>query len=136
MPAVRTAVLGLRASKGMLLDDADPDSVSAGSFFTNPIVSVAVHDRIGAVTGQAPPAWPMPDGQVKTSAAWLISQAGFAPGDGSPTGIAISSKHVLALVNRGRGTTSELLAFAGHISQCVHATFGVSLTAEPVIVGA
>jgi UDP-N-acetylmuramate dehydrogenase len=140
--AVREAVLGLRKGKGMVIDPADPDSVSAGSFFTNPILGVEqftalrarVHDRLGAQA--APPAWPEADGRgVKTSAAWLIERAGFTRGYGDPDGIAISRKHVLALTNRGRGTTAQLVALAREIASGVQEAFGVGLVPEPVFVG-
>jgi len=125
---VREAVLALRRGKGMVLDPADPDTRSAGSFFTNPILEAA------RLPGNAP-AWPEPDGRVKTSAAWLIEQAGFARGEGDPAGIAISSKHVLALTNRGAGTAAELLAFARRIAAGVRDRFGIELVPEPVFVG-
>jgi UDP-N-acetylmuramate dehydrogenase len=124
---VRDAVLGLRRGKGMVLDPADPDTRSAGSFFTNPIV------QPDALPPDAP-AWPQPDGRVKTSAAWLIQNAGFAKGYGNPEGIAISTKHVLALTNRGRGTTRELTALAREIQDRVQQRFGVALVPEPVFV--
>jgi UDP-N-acetylmuramate dehydrogenase len=124
---VRAAVLALRASKGMVLDPADPDTFSAGSFFTNPILDPA---RLP----DGAPAFPQPDGRVKTSAAWLIQSAGFTKGYGNPEGIAISTKHVLALTNRGHGTTSELLALATEIQDRVEACFGVRLVPEPVFV--
>lgn len=124
---VRVAVLGLRAAKGMLIDPADPDSVSVGSFFTNPIL------RDAAVPADAP-RWPTSDGLVKTSAAWLIEQAGFAPGYGHGQ-VGLSSKHTLALVNRGGATTAELVAFAAHIRDGVRTRFGVTLDVEPALVG-
>jgi UDP-N-acetylmuramate dehydrogenase len=127
LPGVRAAVLRLRRGKGMVLDPADPDTFSAGSFFTNPILAAtALPD--GA------PAFAQPDGQIKTSAAWLIERAGFAKGDGDPDGIAISSKHVLALTNRGHGTTAQLLALAREIQDRVQATSGIRLEPEPVFV--
>ncbi|MCZ4491957.1 MAG: UDP-N-acetylenolpyruvoylglucosamine reductase [Conexibacter sp.] len=126
--AVREAVLGLRRGKGMVLDPADPDTRSAGSFFTNPILDVAA-------VPEGAPAWPEPDGRVKTSAAWLIEHAGFTRGEGDQEGIAISSKHVLALTNRGRGTAGELLALARRIAAGVRDTFGIELVPEPVFVG-
>ena len=128
---VREAVLGLRRGKGMVLDPDDPDSVSAGSFFTNPILDG------GCVRGArgAPPRFPEDDGRVKTSAAWLIERAGFARGHGNPDGIAISSKHTLALTNRGAGTTAELLALAREIAGGVRERFGVTLEPEPTLVG-
>ena len=132
---VRDAVLALRRGKGMVVDPADPDSVSAGSFFTNPILDAdafaALRDRAGDAP---PPAFPEPEGRVKTSAAWLIERAGFAKGD-TRGKVAISSKHALALVNRGGASTAELLAFAQEIRDGVQARFGVELVAEPTIVG-
>jgi len=138
---VREAVLRLRRGKGMVIDPADPDSVSAGSFFTNPILDAEafaalqrrVAERLG--DGAAPPAFPEPDGRVKTSAAWLIERAGFHRGDGDPRGIAISAKHTLALTNRGAGTTAELVALAREIAGGVRERFGVELMPEPVFVG-
>jgi len=124
---VRAAVLRLRRGKGMVLDAADPDTRSAGSFFTNPLVPPE------AVPAGAP-SYPDVDGQVKVPAAWLIEQAGFAKGafDG-PVGI--SSKHTLALVNRGGGTTADLLRVARAVRDGVEARFGIALVPEPVIVG-
>jgi UDP-N-acetylmuramate dehydrogenase len=110
----------------MVIDPADPDSVSAGSFFTNPILDTA---PAGA------PVWPEPDGRVKTSAAWLIEQAGFHKGYGNGR-IGISTKHTLALVNRGGATTAELLSLAREIVAGVRAQFGVVLHPEPVLVPA
>jgi UDP-N-acetylmuramate dehydrogenase len=137
----REAVLALRRGKGMVLDPDDPDTVSAGSFFTNPVLDAGafaalrarVAERLGA--GARPPAWPDADAHVKTSAAWLIERAGFHRGDGNPEGIAISSKHTLALTNRGAGTTAELVALAREIAAGVHDAFGVDLVPEPVFVG-
>jgi UDP-N-acetylmuramate dehydrogenase len=131
---VREAVLGLRRGKGMVLDPADPDSVSAGSFFTNPILS---QTEFAALEERAdhPPRFPEPDGRIKTSAAWLIERAGFRRGHGNPDGIAISSKHTLALTNRGAGTTAELLALAREIAAGVDERFGVRLEPEPTLVG-
>ena len=126
---VRAAVLGLRRGKGMVIDPADPDSVSAGSFFTNPILT---HEAWAKLPGA--PAFPEPDGRIKTSAAWLIEQAGFHRGYGSGR-IGISAKHTLALVNRGEGTTAELMALAREIAGGVEARFGVTLRPEPVFVG-
>jgi UDP-N-acetylmuramate dehydrogenase len=122
---VRAAVLQLRRGKGMVIDPDDPDSVSAGSFFTNPILEKAPD---GA------PTWPEPDGRVKTSAAWLIENAGFHKGYGNGR-VGISSKHTLALVNRGGATTNELLQLAHEIADGVHGRFGVALHPEPVLVG-
>jgi UDP-N-acetylmuramate dehydrogenase len=141
LAAVREAVLALRRAKGMVLDPADPDSVSAGSFFTNPILRErdfpAVVERVAERLGDdvAPPAWPAGERRVKTSAAWLIERAGFQRGYGRADGIAISSKHTLALTNRGGGTTTELVALAREIAAGVDAAFGVPLVPEPVFVG-
>ena len=122
---VREAVLQLRRSKGMVLDPSDPDSVSAGSFFTNPIVAAAPD---GA------PCWPDASGLMKVSAAWLIEQSGFGKGWGDGR-IGLSGKHSLALVNRGGGTTAELLDVARAIRTGVQDRFGITLVNEPVIVG-
>jgi UDP-N-acetylmuramate dehydrogenase len=135
LPAVRDAVLALRRSKGMVLDSGDPDTRSAGSFFTNPILDAAQFDALRARAGDGVPGFPEPDGRVKTSAAWLIDHAGFAKGYGNPRGIAISTKHVLALTNRGAGTTAELVALAQEIARGVDEAFGVALHPEPVFVG-
>lgn len=123
---VRAAVLSLRRSKGMVLDPRDPDSVSAGSFFTNPLVASAP---------EGAPSWPDPSGLVKVPAAWLIEHSGFGKGWGSgPVGL--STKHTLALVNRGGATTAELLALARLVRDGVLQKFGITLINEPVIVGA
>jgi UDP-N-acetylmuramate dehydrogenase len=132
---VREAVLGLRRGKGMVLDPGDPDSVSAGSFFTNPILEPDAFAALEARAPERPPRFPEPDGRVKTSAAWLIERAGFHRGHGNPEGIAISSKHTLALTNRGAGTTAELLALAHEIAGGVRERFGVELEPEPTLVG-
>jgi len=127
---VREAVLALRRGKGMVLDSADPDTISAGSFFMNPILDP---DTVAALRPR-PPAFPQPDGRVKTSAAWLIERAGFAKGYARGR-VAISSKHALALVNRGGASTAELLALAREIAAGVRDRFGVQLEPEPTIVG-
>ncbi|MGA2009822.1 MAG: UDP-N-acetylmuramate dehydrogenase [Solirubrobacteraceae bacterium] len=141
LPAVRAAVLALRRAKGMVSDPTDPDSVSAGSFFVNPILTDRDFAALAARAarhlgdGARPPAWPEPDGRVKTSAAWLIERAGFHRGYGAGR-VGISSKHTLALVNRGGATTAELLSLAGEIRRGVRDAFGVTLAPEPVLVGA
>ena len=133
---VREAVLQLRRGKGMVIDPHDPDSVSAGSFFTNPILDPGDFARLQARAGEdSPPAFPEPDGRIKTSAAWLIQRAGYARGYGEGR-VGISSKHTLAIVNRGGATTAELLAFAREIAAGVRERFGVALHPEPVLVGA
>ena len=140
LAAVRETVLELRRSKSMVIDPEDPDSVSAGSFFTNPVLEPAemavVERRAGELLGpdSAPPAWPTEDGRFKTSAAWLIEQAGFSRGYGEgPVGL--SRNHTLAVVNRGGATTAELVAFAREIADGVRVTFGVILVPETVFVG-
>lgn len=137
---VREAVLALRAGKGMVIDPDDPDSVSAGSFFVNPLLGnqqlVALQRRVAARLGDEirPPAWPDGDGRVKTSAAWLIEQAGFHRGYGQGR-VGVSCKHALALVNRGGGTTSELIALARELRDGVQGAFGVTLAPEPTLIG-
>jgi len=148
----RSAVLKLRARKGMVLDAGDPDTRSAGSFFTNPVLTA---DEFAAVTSRARqsggpelrvPHFPAPDGHVKVPAAWLIERAGFGkgyPGGGQRAAdgerglpaARISAKHTLALVNPGGATTSSLLALAREIRDGVRATFAVELVSEPVLVG-
>lgn len=126
---VRDAVLRLRAGKGMVLDAADHDTWSAGSFFTNPVVEAA---RVP----EGAPRWEQPDGRVKTSAAWLIEHAGFGKGYGTGTGrVSLSTKHTLALTNRGGATTADLLGLAREVRDGVDARFGIRLVNEPVLVG-
>ena len=121
---VREAVIGLRRGKGMVLDPEDPDSRSAGSFFTNPIVAA---DR--AVDGC--PSWPAGDGRMKLSAAWLVQNAGF--GRGTRHGrVGTSAKHSLALTTEPGATAAELLAFADRIVATVQEKFGVTLEREPI----
>ena len=133
---VREAVLALRRRKGMVIDSADPDSVSAGSFFTNPILEPDAFAALEARAGGdlRPPAFPEPDGRIKTSAAWLIERAGFPRGYGDGR-VGISAKHTLALVNRGGASTAELMALAREIAAAVHERFGVAISPEPVLVG-
>jgi UDP-N-acetylmuramate dehydrogenase len=130
LAAVREATLALRRGKGMVIDPADPDSVSVGSFFTNPILEP---DAWRGLDGD-PPGWPEPDGRIKTSAAWLIERAGFHRGYGDGR-VGISAKHTLALVNRGGATAAELVALAREIAAGVQERFGVRLVPEPVFVG-
>jgi UDP-N-acetylmuramate dehydrogenase len=130
MTAVREAVLGLRRRKGMVLDGGDPDTWSAGSFFTNPVLDPESALRLPAEA----PRWTQPDGSVKTSAAWLIERAGFAKGYGTDR-VALSTKHTLALTNRGGARTDDLLALAAEVQRQVHRTFGVWLVNEPALVG-
>ncbi len=131
---VRAAVLELRRGKGMVLDAADPDTRSAGSFFTNPLLTADQHAALLTRVDAPPPSWPEPDGRTKVSAAWLIERAGFGKGafDG-PVGI--SSKHTLALVNRGGATTADLRRVAAAVRDGVREALGVELVPEPVFVG-
>lgn len=140
LASARDTVLKLRAGKGMVLDPEDHDTWSAGSFFTNPILTeeefaafrARVRDRLG--DGAEPPAYPAGEGRTKTSAAWLIDKAGFTKGYG--TGPArISTKHTLALTNRGEATTEDLLALAREVVAGVRDAFGITLVNEPVTVG-
>jgi len=127
---VRDAVLGLRRGKGMVLDADDHDTWSAGSFFTNPLLAV---EEAGGLPDEAP-RWPQPDGRVKTSAAWLIEHAGFGKGYGNER-VCLSTKHTLALTNRGGASTADLVALAREICAGVERRFGVRLENEPVMVG-
>ena len=150
---VRAAVIALRASKGMVLDAADPDSVSAGSFFTNPIVS----ENFARGLPSDAPRWPteperppqvLPLGApipsapasgeylVKLSAAWLIERSGITRGFALPgSGAAISSKHTLSIINRGTATADEITQLANYVQTRVMSEFGVLLQPEPVLVG-
>jgi UDP-N-acetylmuramate dehydrogenase len=135
----RSAVLKVRARKGMVVDAGDPDSRSAGSFFTNPILA---DDEFAALTTRhhgPVPHYPAGPGRVKVPAAWLIEHAGFGkghPGPGAPgTAARISSKHTLALINPGGASTASLLALAHQIQDGVHQAFGVRLDIEPILVG-
>jgi UDP-N-acetylmuramate dehydrogenase len=132
---VAEAVRRVRQTKGMLLVDCDPDCRSAGSFFKNPIVHDDHADQIGFAAGRQPPRFASGgEGMAKIPAAWLIEAAGF--GRGFARGAAgISTKHTLALVNRGGATASEMLALAAEIRSVVEKRFGVVLQAEPVLVG-
>lgn len=168
---VREAVLALRRRKGMVPDPDDPDTVSVGSFFVNPVLK---RDELESLTRRAralanssgrgpardapghggppgwprsegrpsawaqpegrPPAWPQPDGRVRTSAAWLIERAGFRRGQALGRA-AISTKHTLALVNRGGASARELIELARVIRDGVREAFGVTLEVEPTLVG-
>jgi UDP-N-acetylmuramate dehydrogenase len=133
---IRKTVIELRRGKGMVVDPTDPDSRSAGSFFMNPLVDkkqlAAVEARIPE--GVTMPRFPAPSGQTKLSAGWLIERAGFVKGT-TRGAVGISSKHALALINRGGARTTELLALAREIQDGVHERFGVALVPEPIIVG-
>jgi UDP-N-acetylmuramate dehydrogenase len=130
---VRQAVLELRRGKGMVLDEADHDTWSAGSFFTNPVLSTVDDFESRLNPGTAYPSWPA-GGGVKLSAAWLIERAGFPKGY-TRGPVALSNKHTLALTNRGTASTADLLALAREIRAGVLARFGVTLHPEPRLVG-
>ena len=125
----------------MVLDAADHDTWSCGSFFTNPILATRqmedLQERVGQRLGPDAglPQFAEPDGRVKTSAAWLIERAGFGKGYGLPGPAALSSKHTLALTNRGGASAGQILALAREVRDGVEATFGVRLVNEPVLVG-
>jgi UDP-N-acetylmuramate dehydrogenase len=128
--ATRAAVLELRASKGMLLSPDDHDSWSAGSFFTNPIISQQAADALP----DAAPKWPLNDGRVKISAAWLIENAGMHKGD-EVGGARISTKHVLALTNSGDATAADIAELAKRARDHVKEVFGITLEAEVNLIG-
>ncbi|QGU03645.1 UDP-N-acetylmuramate dehydrogenase [Corynebacterium comes] len=141
---VRDTVLDLRRGKGMVLAEGDHDTWSAGSFFTNPVVDVAVADSVQATVRAARgdedadrmPRFPAGEGTVKLSAAWLIDRAGFAkghPGEDAPA--RLSTRHTLALTNRGSASTSDLVALAREVRDGVRGRFGVTLVPEPVWIG-
>jgi UDP-N-acetylmuramate dehydrogenase len=118
----------------MVLDPADPDTRSVGSFFTNPVLPAEEFAVLLTRTPEAPPRWDGADGSVKTSAAWLIERAGFVRGYGRD-GVAISSKHTLALTNQGGGSTKALMELAREIVAGVETAFGVTLVPEPRLIG-
>ncbi|CAB4997719.1 unannotated protein [freshwater metagenome] len=126
----RTAVLELRAAKGMLLNPTDRDSWSAGSFFTNPIVSKEIAEKLP----EGAPKWPTSDGKVKTSAAWLIENSGVHKGD-SHGGARVSTKHVLALTNAGNATATDIAELAKSAQKSVFEKFGITLEAEVNLIG-
>jgi UDP-N-acetylmuramate dehydrogenase len=127
---VRRAVMELRAAKGMLLNPDDKDSWSAGSFFTNPIISV----EVATTLPEGAPKWPLADGRVKTSAAWLIEHSGIDKGH-AHGGARVSTKHVLALTNSGNATAEELVALAREVRASVQTKFGITLEPEVNLVG-
>jgi UDP-N-acetylmuramate dehydrogenase len=133
---VRAAVLSIRRRKGMVLDSADSDTCSVGSFFVNPVVTTAVYERLLRTEGpgSAVPAYPLSNGDIKIPAAWLIERSGFRKGYGSG-GVGVSSKHPLALVNRGGGTAREIVELAARIKRSVVERFDIWLRPEPMFVG-
>jgi UDP-N-acetylmuramate dehydrogenase len=131
---VRDAVLALRADKGMVLDADDHDTWSVGSFFTNPVVAPEVLEQLRADHDDVPN-YPAPQG-VKLAAGWLVERAGFGkgfPGDGAPA--RLSTKHALAVTNRGGATTADVIALARAVRDGVRAAFGIELTPEPILIG-
>jgi UDP-N-acetylmuramate dehydrogenase len=131
---VAAAVRRIRQSKGMLLIKDDTDSRSAGSFFKNPVVPLQAVQTIAAITGAAPPTHDAGPEARKIPAAWLIEQAGFTKGY-THGAAGISTRHTLALVNRGGATAAEILVLAEEIRAAVAARFGVTLEMEPVQLG-
>ena len=134
---VRDAVLALRAAKGMVLDAGDHDTWSVGSFFTNPVVSPEALDRVQSRTDAAVPTYPAAGG-VKLAAGWLVERAGFGKGFGAALGTGrarLSTKHALALTNRGGATTADVLTLARAVRDGVRDAFGITLEPEPVLVG-
>jgi UDP-N-acetylmuramate dehydrogenase len=131
---VREAVLAVRKRKGMVIAPDDPDTRSVGSFFMNPIVAAADRERVASIEGVDPPAFSMAAGDVKIPAAWLIERAGFSRGYGDGAA-GISTKHTLALVNRGGATARDVLRLAARIKRRVVDRFGIWLRPEPVFVG-
>lgn len=126
----RKAVLELRSAKGMLLNPSDRDSWSAGSFFTNPIVT----KEIAAQLPEGAPQWPTADGMIKMSAAWLIEHSGVHKGD-SHGGARVSTKHVLALTNAGNATATDIAELAKSAQKSVFEKFGITLEAEVNLIG-
>jgi UDP-N-acetylmuramate dehydrogenase len=131
---VATVVREIRRSKGMLIVEGDPDCRSAGSFFKNPVVGVEVLERIAAAAGVEVPHWPAGEGRVKLPAAWLLERAGFVKGYGEGAA-GISTRHTLALVNRGGATSADIERLQGEIVGVVWERFGIRLEREPVVVG-
>jgi UDP-N-acetylmuramate dehydrogenase len=132
---VRASVLRVRRTKSMVLDSADPNRRSCGSFFVNPIVAADVGARVATGAGDpAMPRWPQPDGRVKLSAAWLIEHAGFRRGQrAGPVGL--STRHTLAVVAHDGARAADVLGFARGVADRVAERFGVRLTLEPVVWG-
>jgi UDP-N-acetylmuramate dehydrogenase len=134
--AVREAVLALRGRKGMVLDPADHDTWSVGSFFTNPVVTPGVYELLASRTDEPMPHYPAPDG-VKLAAGWLVERAGFGKGypDDQSAPCRLSTKHALALTNRGNATAEDVIALARRIRDGVRDVFGITLEPEPVLLG-
>jgi UDP-N-acetylmuramate dehydrogenase len=134
--AVRDAVLKLRARKGMVLDPADHDTWSVGSFFTNPVVAPEVYQQLANSVDRSVPNYPAPNG-VKLAAGWLVEQAGFGRGypEDAAARVRLSTKHALALTNRGGASADDVMALARTVRDGVRDVFGITLIPEPVLVG-
>lgn len=147
MSHARDAVLAQRRARGMVLDESDHDTWSCGSFFTNPLVperdwpdvQARIAARLGAQALEGMPRWPASavagDPLVKLSAAWLIERAGYGKGYGMPGPAALSTRHTLAVTNRGGATAAQLISLAREVRDGVQRAFGVTLVNEPVLVG-
>ena len=133
LASVREAVLALRRSKSMVLDPADENGRSAGSFFMNPVVDAAVVERVRGVDPSAP-TYPAEGGRTKLAAGWLIERAGLAKGTAEGS-VGLSTRHALAIVNRGGATAADIVAFARRVQDRVLEVFGVKLRPEPVFLG-
>jgi len=131
---VSAAVRSIRHSKGMLIVEGDPDCRSAGSFFKNPVISADHYSQIAAQYAAEVPCYPAPNGEIKLPAAWLVEQAGFHKGYAlGPAGI--SSRHTLALINRGNAKAADILALRDQIVAAVEQKFRIRLEPEPVFLG-
>jgi UDP-N-acetylmuramate dehydrogenase len=139
---VRAAVLQIRAGKGMVINPEDPDTVSVGSFFKNPIVTEEVFSHVEELArrqgrlakNESMQRYRMGQGRIKLAAAWLIERAGFQKGI-SRGRVGLSSKHTLALINKGGASAAEVVAFMREVQEGVKAAFGLDLVPEPVFVG-
>jgi UDP-N-acetylmuramate dehydrogenase len=120
----------------MVLDEADHDTWSVGSFFTNPVVTAAEFERLEGSVDETVPNYPAPDG-VKLAAGWLVERAGFGKGyPGGGASARLSTKHALAVTNRGGATTADVIALARTVRDGVKSKFGIDLTPEPILIGA
>jgi UDP-N-acetylmuramate dehydrogenase len=127
-------VRSIRAQKGMLLVSGDADCRSAGSFFKNPVVPITVLDSLAQELGiqkQSIPAYPVQGGEVKLSAAWLIERAGYQKGFALGNA-GISSRHTLALINRGGASAAEIVSLRDKLTDTIASRFGIRLEPEPV----
>lgn len=131
---VRQAIIEIRSRKGMVIVPNDLDCRSAGSFFKNPVISAEAFAKLESAIGERPPSFPAGDDKVKVPAAWLIERAGFQRGYAKGRA-GISSKHTLAIINRGNATAQEVLDLVAEIQAHVQAEFGIALLPEPVFIG-